>query len=448
MTRRKKRINLRVVYTLFSALFIIVGTIIAILYTKGNFRLTRRGILQESGILSANSFPPGAQVFVDGELLSATDDTLYLEPGDYLIEIKKEGFSPWQKALSIKKELVTQTNAQLFPTTPSLTPLTVLGTDKVLPSPDGQKLLFYTASASDSSKQGLYVLELADGVLPFNRQARQVLTDSSKVFDFENSEYVWSPDSTEILVMSPFKDLRFAADKKNDNNFLANMRGQRTEILSSWEEEMYLRERQFLGKFPEEVIEIATKSAKNVYISPDKKRLLYTAMDSVNLATDLVPPIPSRSTQEENRDLEPGSIYIYDREEDTNFLVGTDTSEQVKTLLATDLDQKQVQTLQASPSAFRRLQATESAQIAQNFAAYHTTLYTHGLQWFTDSKHLLYLQDGVIRIKEYDNGNDTALYAGPFAGEFVYPWPDGSKVLILTSFGSDQNPNLYAVELK
>ena len=140
---------------------------------------------------------------------------------------------------------------------------------------------------------------------------------------------------------------------------------------------MYLRERQFLGKFPPELIAVATQSAKNVYISPDKKRLMYTATQEGNLPPELIPPIPATNTQLENRDLVPGNIYIYDREEDRNFLVGQESENSeidYKKLLATDLATRTPQTLESSPSAFLSLQASESAQTAANYNRYHTPL--------------------------------------------------------------------------
>src|SRR5690606_23948077 len=124
-----------------------------------------------------------------------------------------------------------------------------------------------------------------------------------------------------------------------------------------------------LARFPVEVISLATQSAKNVYISPDKKRLLYTATEAVTIPAGIAPPVPSTNTQPQERDLQPGSTYIYDREEDTNFKVGevladATQSAMTKQLLATDLYNRQALTLEASPSAFRRLQATTSAQTA------------------------------------------------------------------------------------
>ena len=49
---------------------------------------------------------------------------------------------------------------------------------------------------------------------------------------------------------------------------------------------------------------------------------------------------------------------------------------------------------------------------------------------------------------EYDTTNQTTLYSGPFTDEFVYPWPNGDRMVILTSFSPDTPQNLYALELK
>jgi hypothetical protein len=106
---------------LLSLAVIAGGTYFAVQLGKG-YRPTFDGRLQGTGLLAANSFPPGAQVYIDGKLSTATDDTLNLTPNDYLVEIKKDGYLPWQKTLTLKKELVSQTNATLFKSVASLTP--------------------------------------------------------------------------------------------------------------------------------------------------------------------------------------------------------------------------------------------------------------------------------------------------------------------------------------
>ncbi len=455
----------RGMYTIFGAVFIILGTFVAIQYANGNLRLTDDGVVQGTGLLAANSFPPGAEVLVNDKLVTATDDTIYLQPGEYIVQIRKDGYAPWSKNLRVEQELVTQTNAKLFPSAPSLSPLTFTGVQNLHPSPDGQKVVYYTASASAERKNGLYVLDLNSGsALPFQRGPRQISFDSS-IFDLENADFIWSPDSSELIVMSNDREVLLNVSTTNDLDTLSDISFQRQQILSTWEQEMYIRERQFLKEFPPEILQIATSSAKNLYISPDKKRLLYTATEAATIPDTIVPPIPATNTQPEERNLVAGGIYVYDREEDKNFRVATEAGDTVselatglnleenlaegarKQLLALDILQERSPLLTASPSAFTSLQATESAQTAKNFNTYHSSLYANTVQWFPDSKHLIYLQNGTIKVMEYDASNKTTIYSGPFFDQFVYPWPDGSRLLIKTAFSPDSPTNLYGIEL-
>lgn len=451
MKKLWKSINKRVLFTLFSAIFIIGGTLLAIQVAKGN-RPTLSGNLRETGLLVVNSFPTGAQVYIDGRLTSATDDTLNLDPGNYEVEIRKEGYTSWKKTLQIEKELVTQTNAVLFPGVPSLSPLTFTGIQNVSPAPDGQKLIYYTASASAAQKNGLYLVDLTDNPLSLQRGSRQVVVDTTAM-DLTTADIIWSPDSSEFLLSDNRQTFLIDITKVNNISQLRDVSLQRRTILSSWEEEMYLRERQILSKFPPEIIAMATTSAVNVYFSPDQEKLLYTATASLTLSESILPALPASNSQPEERDLQPGNIYIYDRKEDKNFKVGTTIHEDFETakkLLAIDLFDTRPLTLESSPSAFTRLQATTSALVAQSFRNYHSALYTDKLQWFPNSRHLIRTAPDKVTILEYDGTNEVTIYAGPFDTDFVYPWSNGDKLLISTSFNqlSGTEKNLYAIQLR
>lgn len=443
-------VNTRVLSTLLSIAIVSVGTYFAIRYAQGQFRMTDSGFTPQTGLLNATSFPNGAEVYINGRLTTATDDTTYLEPGKYEVAIVKEGYTSWKKSLNIEAELVTQTNAHLFRFTPSLLPLTFSGVSNVVPAPDGQKLVYYTASASSQVKNGLYILELgSNSLLPMQRSPRQIAEDASQL-DLANARFIWSPDSAELMIITTAKELVIPIDRKSNLLTISDSSFRRKQILREWEHEMYLRERQFLAEFPPEIIEIATTAAKNVYISPDKKRMLYTATAGAVLADTIVPPLPASSSQPEERQLVVGGMYVYDREEDRNFRIGleTETSPTTKQLLANDLNHAEMTLLDASASAFMTLQASQAAETANRFAAYHTSLYINTLQWFPTSRHLLFAHESNLQIMEYDGTNQATVYSGPFTDNFLYPWPDGSRIIILTSFSPGAPANLYAVELR
>jgi hypothetical protein len=443
----------RVLYTFLSALAIIGGTILAINYAKGNLRFTEDGFARETGLLQANSFPIGAEVTINGRQVAVTDDTIYLSPAEYEVEILKDGYAPWKKVLEAKKGLVTQTNARLFPIAPSLTTLTFTGAENIMPSPDGQKIVYYTASTSATRRHGLYLMELTTSTFSLQKGPRQLTQDSERL-DLREAKFIWSPDSSEILVIDENREVLLPLDRTSDIDALPDVSFQRSQILGDWEYEMYLRERQYLSRFPQEIIAVATASAKNLYFSPDleKSRMLYTATQVVTIPDNLIPAVSAASTQLEERTLEPGGIYVYDRKEDRNFRVAAETETAseayAKQLLALDMHNSQPQVYAASPSAFQTLQATASAQTARNFITYHSSLFANTLQWYPDSNHLIYVEDNKIKIMGYDSANKTTLYSGPFSRNFVYPWPDGNRLLITTTFSPDSPPNIYAIELK
>jgi hypothetical protein len=447
----KSNAKKRSLYTSIAAVIIIVGSIVAIQYAKGNFRITEKGFVQGTGLLSANSFPTAAEVIIDGKLVTATDDTVYLEPGEYEIEIVKNGYNSWKKRIKIEKELVVQTNATLFPKAPSLTTLTFNGALNLSPSPDGQKIIFYSQSNNSERKNGLYLLELSNSAFTFNQEPRQISDDSINI-KLETADFIWAPDSSEVILLTENREVLLNINKLNTLDSLTDISFRKKQMLSEWEQEMYVRERENYSKFPPEVIKIATQSAKNVYISPDKKRILFTATAEVTIPKELIPQLPASSTQKEERDLSIGGIYVYDASEDRNFRVGTQASSSAqladKMLLAKDILDKNSSLVDASPSAFQNLQATQSAQTANNFNIYHSSVFADTLQWFPDSKHLIFVEDNSVKIMEYDTTNLTTLYSGPFADNFVYPWPNGDRLVILTSFSPDAPLNFYALELE
>lgn len=443
--------NKGLLFTVFSALVIVVGTYMAIRYAKGGFRVTDSGISQETGLLSVSSLPTGAEVYINEKLVTATSDTLYLDPDQYEVAIRKDGYTEWKKIITLEKEVVSQANALLFPSAPSLTPLTFTGIENLSPSPDGQKILFYSASNSAQKKNGLYVLELSDNSLSLQRGARQISQDSSTI-DLATAKFIWSPDSTQIIVFGSNREVLLDVSRLNDLDALSDISFRRKLLLSDWEDEMALREQQFLGKFPPAIIKIATSSATNVFFSPDKKRLLYTATESATLEPNLIPALLGTNSQPEERQLQAGGIYIYDREEDKNFRVGTQQDKTVfpaKSLLSTFFEQNQARpNTIATTSARRSLEASSSSELADLYRNYHSSLFADTYQWFPDSKHIFSAEDNRIVVKEYDNTNAVTVYSGPFYERFLYPWPDGSRLLIATHFNPETPNNLYAIELR
>ncbi len=363
--------------------------------------LTTRS-LRPSGILAATSIPDGAQIYIDGRLKSATNTTLNLSPDEYEVEIKKDGYTSWKKTLTIKKELVTKTDAYLFPTFPNLQSLTFTGAQKPVLSPDGQRVVF-AVSENSIDKNGLWVLDLGDRPLGLPRDPRKIVDSAPGGRDFSEAQLEWSPDSNQILtsleILGKQENFLLEANQLNPATRLIDVTNQLQTIKADWEEEEELRFKSQSTKLPPKLLEILTDSAQNLEFSLDETKILYAATASAQIPKELIPPLPSISTQPEQRKLEPGKIYVYDLKEDKNFYL---------------MDQD------------------ESKKLA----------------WFPTSKHLFLVQEGKITILESDNTNWVDVYTGPFDDQYAFPFPAGNRILVLTSLGKETPPNLYAISLR
>ncbi len=70
--------------------------------------------------------------------------------------------------------------------------------------------------------------------------------------------------------------------------------------------------------------------------------------------------------------------------------------------------------------------------------------------WFPTSHHLVLIKDGAISIVESDGQNDVTIYTGTFNDRAVFPWPDSSKMVIVTTLNTatSKQPNLYSIRLR
>jgi len=466
---RPAQTRFRLLIFLSTLLFIGLGTYLVIRYAKGD-RLGQSGIVKGTGLLSANSFPTGAEVYINGKLTTATDNTLNLDPGEYQLEIKKDGYHTWNKRLTITKELVTQTNARLFPVSPTLEPLTYTGAINAIPSPDGTSLAYVVASASAATKNGLYIQDLDSSPISLNKSARQISREGGG-YSYANSHYTWSPNGSEILVAFENGDhLLLDSTRFNDPTELKDVTVRLPQILSEWELELARTDLTRLTKLPDFFQGLATESSilTNLYFSPDGEKLLYQALSNLEIPIGLIPSLPSSSSQPETRQLSPGNWYVYDLKEDKNFLIAEGSAPSPspsqtpktksnlvqlspvlqKTTLLSNLEPLPAELI-SSPSAFHTLQQDGNlTNTLARFNAQYSSMTVGSLQWYPDSIHLIITTEQNIVLIEYDSTNATTVYAGPFDHTFVTPWPDYSKIVTRIQFSPDTPPNLYTIKLR
>src|SRR4030042_5193325 len=140
-----KKINL---FQTGLTILLIIGMTTAIYLYANGYRIERNKDkkldLTKTGMVSAKSMPEGASVYLDGILLTATNDSIAgIEPGTRRLKIIKKGFVPWEKDINVYAELVTDITAVLITQSPRLEPLTNTGALNPSISPTLSKLAYF-----------------------------------------------------------------------------------------------------------------------------------------------------------------------------------------------------------------------------------------------------------------------------------------------------------------
>ena len=386
--------------------FLLLATILVVLYGKG-YRLSDLGKpkILGTGLLVATSQPDGSQVFINNHLTTATNNTINLIPETYHVKIVKEGYFPWEKTIKVKKEVVSVTGALLFAKAPKLESITESGVANPMIDPSQTKLAFTVASQS-ARKNGIYVLDMTSKpILTLTSASTQIASDTTDLFS--QAALTWSPDGREILatIYNPQnKELStiylLKANGFNDNPQDITATISNTQTL--WQTEKSEKEKAQIASLSSKLKKLISENFNIISWSPDETRILYTASESAQLHLVINPPLIGTDSTPQERVIQKNLLYVYDMKEDKNYKIPD------------------------FPNSFQL-----------------------PLSWFPDSKHLVYVENNKIGIMESDGSNRTIVYAGPFTDSFVFPWPDGYKLVILTNLGNTNiSPNLYTIGLK
>jgi WD40 repeat protein len=384
---------------IFIGLFITLGSIAAILYATG-YRISFDGatdgkIIAGTGLLVATSRPDGARVLIDNDLATATNSTINLKPGEYDVRIEKDGYLPWSKKIIIKNGLVSEANAFLLPAAPKLEAVTTIGVSNVTMDQSGS-LLAYSVATASAARNGIYVLDMnARSLIFLAATGVQIVDDSQDAFS-QAEELSFSPDGKELLVRLPNNSYYLLTVGSNNRNprDVTNILAQ---VTQDFERQKIELDKKVLDSLPGDLRTVAQAHFKNVIPSPEGDRLLYEASVSANLPRVLKTQVHSVNSTPDRRNIIQGSTYVYDIREDKNYLIS------------------------ARPNKYL---------------------------WHPGGRHIIFAKDGKINIVEYDGGNLTAVYNGPFLDNLVFPWPNGASVAIVSRLSPSVPYNIYRVYLR
>ncbi len=414
LTRSVRRQIITTILTLILLILITTGFVLYGMGYRLNFFAKNTPILAHTGILNAQSTPTGAQVWVDGHLTTATNNTVNLTPDKYTITVVKDGYLPWKKDVMIEDQVVSNVEARLFPQAPTLQSISSVGISDPVLDPSGTKLAFTIASQS-ATKNGIYVLNMTSQnfpVLPLQSSSTQIADESTGI-PFSQAQISWSPDGQQIIASVSATPTQPATVYQLQANQLNATPQDITATLPSVEANWQTLENQQnkarLASLKPAVRQLLTHFNIISY-SPDGTKILYQAKNDYALPIIIKPRRIGNNLLYEQRNIQKNSIYVYDITEDVNTRV-----------------------LDYSPVACNV--TNKDCHVP--------------LTWFPDSFHLVYVYDKKIDILEDDGSNMTTIYAGPFVGNYAFPWPDGSKLVILTNLGNTSiQPTLYTIGLQ
>ncbi|MBI4037009.1 PEGA domain-containing protein [Candidatus Daviesbacteria bacterium] len=398
----------KLIVTLITVGIIAVGTVLAVFFAKGYTFSTKDGKIVGTGIVSVTSSPDGASVYIDGHLTTATNTTVsQLKPRNYNVKIIKEGFIPWEKNVDVVEGLVTEIKATLFPALPTMYPLTLNGVVDAELSADGQKLAFTVPLSGGShtkERGGVWVWTMSSQPLSFTRGAEphQIII-STPSLDFSKAKLTWSPDSTQVLATlqdgeqpgdSNTRNFLLPIDRQTATSDLKDITPTVAGTLAGWQDDVKAKEEVRFTAIKDLGVKKVASDGAVIKWSPDETKFILGSK-VYDLATNQL--TKSKPTNSQNKSANP----------------------------------------QNSP-------VTLSGN--QQYNLPEAKVYS----WLPDSRHIVLVQEDKIAIAEIDGGNVAEIYAGKFNSDFVFAWPDSSKLVVLTSFATTtaSTPNLFGINLK
>lgn len=395
---------------------------ISIAYARGYRLDLEKKSVTPTGILAISSTPKAAKIYLNGVFKGATDTNLTLPPGNYQVEIKKEGFTSWSKTVNLKGELVLTLEAVLFPLNPSLSPLTNLGIIKAIPLDATEKILLFSQN-NDSNKDGIYLYEAGRRPLTFFPPIKLIVLKKNlpEDIDFAKGKAIFSPDYEQVIIefpsvnssllnnnFRPLTKMAYLFSLSQENQVPFDVTTSKEALIEAWEKEKEEQKLKILETFPKEIVKIATDSFHLISFSPNETKIFYQAKKNLTLPLIINPPLIATNQTKEGRSLRKDSLYVYDKKEDKNYEIKIPVSQPL------------------TPNKIENL-----------------------VLWLPDSKNLVFIEGKKIVVVDYDGINKRTVYSGPFENSFFTLAANGD-LIILTNLNPENNqwPDLYAVGIK
>jgi hypothetical protein len=166
-------------------LMLLLGTTV-LLYKAYGFGIDRNGRVIQNGLVFFSSQPEGADIYLNGQKRDTTNTRLSLPSGAYTVELKREGYRTWKRALTVEGGSLERFDYQLlFPTSlaTSVTHQYTAAPGMTMQSNDRRWLLLQHTQADQ--------FELFD--LGVDEPAAKIVTVPSDIYTPSSTTKSWTP---------------------------------------------------------------------------------------------------------------------------------------------------------------------------------------------------------------------------------------------------------------
>lgn len=386
---------LPIILTLFSVTML---TTISMLYAKG-YRLsigdyTNKDslnpspnlplVVKKTGILAVRSVPDAAKIYLDDKLVDTTNATI-------------SSIEPGSFNIKVKKEGFETWEKQVEVLDDKVTDITALlvlkggGLNPITNSGVEQynisnngEILAFTTKGE--AKSGIYLIQLSNSPLNIFQSGKKALAVDSSLYIYSTAEKItWSPDDQELLLKIN-NSLYYLIDLTKPANQEPIVLSTDESVLKDWDAKNLQNKISAVEtlKVPLQYRDIAI--SKDSVWSPDGEK-----------------------------------FYVINKDPNTNdnFTLSVFNFEE------------------PLPVGEKRVYSNVK------FTGLETNI-----KWYSDSKHVLIVNKDKVKIVNIDGNNLFEVFSGSVIGAKAFPSPYGDRIIILSSFKSDGNSNLYAVSIR
>ena len=359
--------------------------------------------ISSTGILAISSSPKAAKVFINKNLKGVTDLNVTLHPGNYDIEIIKDGYISYKKSISLKGEIVETVDPILFPINPSLSPLSNLGIVNAFRVDQTDNLILVSENGTDTD--GIYFFDASNKPITIFAPLKILLLKSKlpEGSNLEKSSILFSHDYKQAIIEIPIENISnsYLLSLNTENQEAFDVTSSKSSLIDAWKNEKNKEIVKVLETFPSNIQKIASDSFDIVSFSPEQTKILYKSLTNESIPMIIKPSLIASNQSKEERNIKTGGLYVYDKKEDKNYKISDGN------------------------------------------------LSIDNIIWYSDSKRLIYKETDRISISSYDGSNRQTVYSGPFDYKFYSVNSDG-KLLILANLNPKSNklPDLYVVGIR